>query len=295
MNNSSFTLTECECGVSINFPSPGKSLLRRDEYLVYFDIESSLPVSPPSTISVFPKSYNIISDNNFIGKVGIKIGSVHRGETQTLLKMSVKDKYNVLLYTDYNKVVCAPQNLVESNTSTIAFGRFGPNGGSIMSVPNGTADLDIGMTVTGLYLPPNTVISNILSDTEIELSVVISSVSIIYGPNTVDQNGVVITNNDKPGYRFTRTTNCVDSATLKRREIQAQYIILDKSNNWTYIVNGKTALAFIRTDPTDQEIVAILPAKNKALFVSENNKVNIPDIALVYAGGRVSGDNYPIN
>lgn len=281
MNNSSFTLTECECGVSINFPSPGKSLLRRDEYLVYFDIESSLPASPPSTISVFPTSYNIISDNNFIGKVAIKIGSVHRGETQTLLKMSVKDKYNVLLYTDYNKVVCAPQNIVESNNVTVVPGRSGPNGNSILSVPTGTNSLDVGMMVAGPGIPPNTFILTIIGELEIELS------------SSITTTGTTAGSSEK--YTFTRTTSCVDPATLKKREIQAQYIVLDKSNNWTYILNGKTALKFIRTDPTDQDISVILPAKNKSLFVAENTRVNIPDIALIYVGGRVSGDNYPIN
>ena len=281
MNNSSFTLTECECGVSISFPSPGKSLLRRDEYLVYFDIESSLPASPPSTISVFPTSYNIISDNNFIGKVAIKIGSVHRGETQTLLKMSVKDKYNVLLYTDYNKVVCAPQNIVESNNVTVVPGRVGPNGNSILSVPTGTNSLDVGMMVAGPGIPPNTFILTIIGELEIELS------------SSITTTGTTAGSSEK--YTFTRTTSCVDPATLKKREIQAQYIVLDKSNNWTYILNGKTALKFIRTDPTDQDISVILPAKNKSLFVAENTRVNIPDIALIYVGGRVSGDNYPIN
>ena len=274
MNNSSFTLTECECGVSISFPSPGKSLLRRDEYLVYFDIESSLPASPPSTISVFPTSYNIISDNNFIGKVAIKIGSVHRGETQTLLKMSVKDKYNVLLYTDYNKVVCAPQNIVESNNVTVVTGRSGPNGNSILSVPTGTNSLDVGMMVAGPGIPPNTFILTIIGELEIELS------------SSITTTGTTAGSSEK--YTFTRTTSCVDPATLKKREIQAQYIVLDKSNNWTYILNGKT-------DPTDQDISVILPAKNKSLFVAENTRVNIPDIALIYVGGRVSGDNYPIN
>lgn len=282
MNNSSFTLTECECGVSVSFPSPGKSLLRRDEYLVYFDIESSLPVTPPSTISVFPKSYNIISDNNFIGKVGMKIGSVHRGETQTLLKMSVKDKYNVLLYTDYNRVVCAPQNIVERGDVTVIPGRSGPNGNSILSVE--TSSLDVGMMVTGPGIPPNTFILTIIGGSEIELS---SSIITTYIPGT--------TAGSSEKYTFTRTTSCVDPATLKKREIQAQYIVLDKSNNWTYILNGKTALKFIRTDPTDQDISVILPAKNKLLFPAENNKVNIPDIAMIYAGGRVTRDNYPIN
>ena len=284
MNNSSFTLTECECGVSISFPSPGKSLLRRDEYLVYFDIESALPASPPSTISVFPTAYNIISDNNFIGKVGIKIGSVHRGETQTLLKMSVKDKYNVLLYTDYNRVVCAPQNIVESNNVTVISGRVGPNGNSVLSVPIGTISLDVGMTVAGPGIPPNTFILTIIGDSEIEIS---SSITTTYTHNT--------TTGSSEKYTFTRTTSCVDPATLKKREIQAQYIVLDKSNNWTYILNGKTALKFIRTDPTDQDISVILPAKNKLSFAAENSKVNIPDIAMIYAGGRVTGDNYPIN
>ena len=282
MNNSSFTLTECECGVSISFPSPGKSLLRRDEYLVYFDIESALPASPPSTISVFPTAYNIISDNNFIGKVGIKIGSVHRGETQTLLKMSVKDKYNVLLYTDYNRVVCAPQNIVERGDVTVVPGRSGPNGNSILSVE--TSSLDVGMMVTGPGIPPNTFILTIIGDSEIELS---SSIITTYIPGT--------TAGSSEKYTFTRTTSCVDPATLKKREIQAQYIVLDKSNNWTYILNGKTALKFIRTDPTDQDISVILPAKNKLSFAAENSKVNIPDIAMIYAGGRVTGDNYPIN
>ena len=176
-------------------------------------------------------------------------------------------------------MVCAPQNIVERGDVTVIPGRSGPNGNSILSVE--TSSLDVGMMVTGPGIPPNTFILTIIGELEIELS------------SSITTTGTTAGSSEK--YTFTRTTSCVDPATLKKREIQAQYIVLDKSNNWTYILNGKTALKFIRTDPTDQDISVILPAKNKSLFVAENTRVNIPDIALIYVGGRVSGDNYPIN
>lgn len=98
-----------------------------------------------------------------------------------------------------------PQNIVERGDVTVIPGRSGPNGNSILSVE--TSSLDVGMMVTGPGIPPNTFILTIIGGSEIELS---SSIITTYIPGT--------TAGSSEKYTFTRTTSCVDPATLKREK-----------------------------------------------------------------------------
>jgi len=286
LNTSNFSLKECECGITLDFPNPSGSLQKKEEYLIYFTVESSLPSEPPSSISLIPSSYVLSGTNSFVPKVISKVVSIHRGETQSLIKMSIKDRFGQTLFVDYIKLVCSPQTSVtkkgffQTNTNNV-----GPNGGSLMTIirltgeASSTFDLDIGMVVTGGGLKTSPYIIEISND-EIELSQKIDNIN----SNSIPTN-----------YTFTRTTSCVDPDVLRKRETQQQYVILDSTNNWTYKSSDKVIIQFIRENMNDNSISVVVPAKNQSVLPTDSQKTDIPTLAMVYANGRVNNDQYCIN
>jgi hypothetical protein len=274
LNTSNYSLVDCECGITLEFPETPETLSKKEEYFLYFSVESALPKNPASDISISPNSYTISSTGPFSAKTIVKVKSVHRGETQSLIKLSIKDRYNTILHTDYIKVVCSPQE-TESNNGTILIGtgNIGPNGGSIMNVSS-TANLDIGMLVTGGDIKTPVYIQSILSGTQIELTTLFTD---------------AITNTTA-NYTFTRTTSCVDPETLRRRSFDSNIVVLDRSNNWTYTYNDKLILQFIRTDRTDSSISVEIPAKNLSTLSGSGKKQEIPGVAQIKAVGRVTND-----
>ena len=284
LNTSNFSLKECECGITLDFPNPSGSLQRKEEYLIYFTVESSLPSEPPSSISLIPSSYVLSGTNSFVPKVISKVVSIHRGETQSLIKMSIKDRFGQTLFVDYIKLVCSPQTSVTkkgffpTNTNNV-----GPNGGSLMTIvrlageASSTFDLDIGMVVTGGIIKTSPYIVDISND-GIELS------------QKIDNVNATPTN-----YTFTRTTSCVDPDILRKRETQQQYVILDSTNNWTYKSSDKVIIQFIRENMNDNSISVVVPAKNQSVLPTDYQKTDIPTLAMVYANGRVNNDQYCIN
>jgi hypothetical protein len=286
LNTSNFSLKECECGITLDFPNPSGSLQKKEEYLVYFTVESSLPSEPPSSISLTPSSYVLSGTNSFVPKVISKVVSIHRGETQSLIKMSIKDRFNQTLFVDYMKLVCSPQTSVTKKGFFVTGGttsNIGVNGGSLMTIirlegeASSTFDLDIGMVVTGGGLKTSPYIVDISND-GIELS------------QKIDTLNPIPTN-----YTFTRTTSCVDPDTLRKRETQQQYVILDSTNNWTYKSSDKVIIQFIRENMNDNSISVIVPAKNQSILPTDSQKTDIPTLAMVYANGRVNNDQYCIN
>jgi hypothetical protein len=286
LNTFNFSLKECECGITLNFPDPSGSLQKKEEYLIYFTVESSLPSEPPSSISLIPSSYVLSGTNSFVPKVISKVLSVHRGETQSLIKMSIKDRFGQTLFVDYVRLVCSPQtSITKTGFFPTGTNNVGPNGGSIMTIirlageGSSTFDLDIGMVVTGGGLRTNPYIVGISND-EIELSQKIDSANATATPTN---------------YVFTRTTSCVDPDILRRRETQQQYVILDSTNNWTYKSSDKVIIQFIRENMNDNSISVVVPAKNQSVLPTDSQKTDIPILAMVYANGRVNNDQYCIN
>lgn len=278
LNTVNFSLQDCECGITLDFPNPSGTLKRKEEYLVYFDIQSSLPADPPSNITITPKSYIISGTNNFIPKTIIKVKSIHRGQTQSLIKLDIKDRYNQLLYNDYIRLVCSPQSIVMTKgTPAQPPNNIGSNGGLLLNLES-TAELDIGMSVEGTNIPPGTTILSINSITQIELSV-----------------SGLINSNILTTYKFTRTTTCLDPKLLLARSNLTEYLVLDKTNDWTYQFSDKTLVKFIREDITDDTISVILPTKNKTTLPADDKKSDIPAVSLVYATGRVNNDQYCIS
>jgi hypothetical protein len=273
--------------VSIDFTNPSGSLPRKDEYIIYFSVESTLPTDPPTSLVLNPSSYVLNGSNSFIPKTIVKATSLHKGETQSLVKMSIKDRFNQVLLTDYIKLVCSPQTTVikkanfpvnNNNDNT------GPNGGSIMTIIKqnneniATSDLISGMVVEGPGVTSKPYVISILSDDSIELSQKITS-----PPSTISL------------YSFIRTTSCLDAETLRTRNIQPRYVILDSTNNWTYKSNNQIIAQFIREDINDSTISVVLLAKNQSTLPTTNEKADIPEAAMVYASGRVNQDQYCIS
>ena len=278
LNTSNYSLTDCECGITLEFPDTPTTLAKKEEYFVYFSVESSLPKKPTSDISIVPNAYTISSTGSFSAKTIVKVKSVHRGETQSLIKLVIKDRYNTELHTDYIKVVCAPQEKESLNgTILIGTGNIGPNGKSIMNVSS-TANLDVGMLVTGGDINIPVYIQTILSGTQIELSYLFTDMIA----------------NASAQYTFTRTTSCVDPENLRRRSFESNIVVLDKSNNWTYTYNDKLILQFVRKDTENEDIVIEVPAKNLSTLSGLGKKQEIPGIAKINAVGRVTNDQYCI-
>jgi hypothetical protein len=277
INSFNFSLQECECGVVASFANPSGTLPKRDQYILYFDLESSLPNDIPSNININPDSYIISGTNDFIPKAIVKIQSVHRGETQSLLKLTIKDSLNKSLYTNYAKIICSP-------TSTVVLAgnlqsppdNLGVNGGSLLNVSS-TEELDTGMSVTASNITQPTYVTSIVNGTQLELSRNLNSSTV-----------------QKLNYTFTRVTSCVDPETLKLRENQTQNIVLDKNNNWTYLSSDKLIIQFIREDMNDDTISVIVPAKNKNILPDNTVKSDIPVVGMIYTAGRVNNDQYCI-
>jgi len=271
-----YGLTDCECGITVAFPEPPASMAKREEYFVYFSLESSLPREPKSTVDISPNAYTIGS-SSFAPKTIVKVNSVHRGETQSLIKLTIKDKYNAVVHTNYLKIVCAPEATASSNgTILVGSGNYG-SGGSLMNVAS-TSKLDVGMLVTGGDIDVPTYIKSIVNSTQIELTQFFAELA-----------------NPTANYTFTRTTSCVDPDTLRRRAGQANYVVLDKDNNWTYTYNDKLIIQFIRQNPEDDSISVRVPAVNTSKLSGLGDKQDLPGVAIVRTSGRVTNDEYCIS
>lgn len=271
-----YGLTDCECGITVSFPEPPASMAKREDYFVYFSTESSLPREPKSIIEISPNAYSIGS-SSFIPKTIVKVTSVHRGETQSLIKLTIKDKYNAIVHTDYVKIVCAPEAVASSNgTILVGTGNYG-SGGSLMNVAS-TSKLDVGMLVTGGDIDVPTYIRSIVNSTQIELTHFFAELA-----------------NPTANYTFTRTTSCVDPETLRRRAGQSNYIVLNQDNNWTYSYNDKLIIQFIRENQQDTSISVRVPAVNTSKLSGLGDKQDLPGVAIINTAGRVTNDEYCIS
>ena len=277
-----YSIPECECGVLLNF-DPVFSVNPNDAtivptgasanvpniqtYYVNFITDSVLP-SSQVTVTLSPDSYTISNTKLFIPQVSAKIVSVHNGESQSLIRVNVKDVYNNVLFNDYVKVICSPTNSIvregyyTSNT--------GPNGGIILSVS--TTDLSEGMIVKDLSeltrLGDSTTILDIRSDSSLELS--IKSIEDLPASTKAIN------------FSFSNSLGCflpVDNP--------PEYIYLNSGNNWTYRFNDKTIAKFVKV--FDDDIVEIrLPIKNKSKLPGRTKKHDIPDVAMLKINDAVA-------
>jgi hypothetical protein len=285
INTINRSLEEGEAGLLLRFNVDLAQLKKRDQYIIQFDSPVSLPYDPPATLSFTPDppSYSIINSGGIVPQVFVKIKSLHRAETKTLLRLTIKDIYNTILYIDYLLIVCSPQStlkfdasLLPSNTS----GNIGDNGGSKIRLaqPN-TIRLDVGMSVSGPGLSETVsyIIKTIETNDTIELDKLVP---------TFDNRTISGT------FTFTRITGCVDPSSLALKSSQPVYTILDFSNNWTYEVGNRIIAQFIVENKDDNlDTIVLLPIKNASLLNNSDNSAAIPNVSIVKGVGRVMNDS----
>ena len=285
INTINHSLEEGEAGILLRFNVDLKQLKKRDQYIIQFDSPVSLPYDPPVTLSFTPDppSYSIINSGGIIPQIFVKVKSLHRAETKTLLRLTIKDVYNTTLYVDYLLIICSPQailkfdgSLLPSNTAT----NIGDNGGSLIRLSqSNTIRLDVGMSVSGPGLTETVSykITAIPTNDTIELDKLIP---------TFDNRILSGT------FIFTRITGCVDPGSLALRSSQPVYTILDFSNNWTYEIGNRIIAQFIVKDKEDNlDTIVLLPIKNASLLNNPDNSAAIPSVSIVKAGGRVMRDS----
>jgi hypothetical protein len=285
INTINHSLEEGEAGLLLRFNVDLKQLKKRDQYIIQFDSPVSLPYDPPVTLTFTPDppSYSVINSGGITPQIFVKIKSLHRAETKTLLRLTIKDIYNTILYVDYLLIICSPQATLKFEASLLpsnAAGNIGDNGGSRIRLaqPN-TIRLDVGMSVSGPGL------SNTGSYT----------IRTIETSDTIELDKLVPTFDNRVisgTFIFTRITGCVDPGSLSLRSSQPVYTILDFSNNWTYEIGNRVIAQFIVEDKEDNlDTIVLLPIKNASLLNNSDNSAAIPNVSIIKAGGRVMGDS----
>jgi hypothetical protein len=306
------SLEQGDKGFLLSFPSPPSGSVKpRDIYNFHFDspITGRLPQNPRTDIVFTPSKTNkpeeasiLSSSINSNISIGLAIKAKHKAETSTLIRLQIKDIYNNVLYTDYILVVCSPIKTVNINASLVridTISSLGPNGGRLLRVDTVDASASLvsslftRMVVTGPGIPTDATIfigSFINSNrTEIELLPYFDASSTGNVSNDFSHRG---------SYSFTNVFSCPSQEDLEQITFTRPYIILHKSNNWSYFFRRKLVIQFIpnKTLVNDWENIAILVnIKNFEALIPQDQPSNIPMVSFIEAGGRVTNDSLCIN
>jgi hypothetical protein len=287
LNTLQFSLEQAEDGVLVSFPVPVK-LPPKDRYILYFDSPVSLPSNSNNTITFEPMngSYTIIGTSSFVPKVFIKIKSLYRIQSKTLIRLIIKDITNTIIYTDYILVICSPESSTTLSGKLLIpnAGGIGPNGGSLIQITGSnqsTSTILVGDKVVGPGVPdsPPVYVKSIVSSLMFELSRAMG--------NNLELSG---------SYTITRVLECVDPAAISNTVSSTLYTILDYINNWTYKVRDQIIAQFAVDDiDNNQELMVFLPIKNTALLAKDDAPYPIPETSIIKVGGRVINDTIPIS
>jgi hypothetical protein len=293
------SLEEGDKGFLLTFPPPPEtSVPILDRYIVSFDVAARLPLHPPAEIIFTPDSNNNPAQESYLKssikdsiQIGISIKSIHKAETQSLIRLNVKDIYNNILYTDYILVICSPNKVVKLNGSILSsLEKRGPNNGRILRIRadesvDAVSLLLTRMSVTGPGIPADKQIS-------------------IYG--FIDSNRAemelfpfdfVLSSNlsyDSAAgqYTFTQIVSCPTPADLAEIEFNNRFLVLDKDNNWTFSFRDRVIAQFIKySGINDDNISILLNIKNFDALVGENSPVPIPGLVDIYGANRVVNDS----
>lgn len=77
----------------------------RNQYIIKYSTELTVPDSAEVTIS--PDTYTIESSSNFIPETVVKIISKFTTSSKSIIKLSIIDIFNQLLYTEYQQIICS--------------------------------------------------------------------------------------------------------------------------------------------------------------------------------------------
>lgn len=284
-----YTIEEGEAGVSIGFPKP-VGLIQGAQYIVSFDAPITLPKNPPVTVSFEPLggSYSIFGSSSFDPRVFVKIKSLQKIQTKTLLRLIIKDTKNNIIHIDYILIVCSPISLINIAGTLMpqnVIGGIGPNGGGVIRITtssNNAQSIVVGSKVVGPGVPAskNAFVRSIINVTDIELD------------RTMDNGAGSFSGT----YDFSFSLGCIDATKLVENNAFSSFTILDFKNNWTYRVRDQIIAKFIVKNPSqNQDMAILLPVKNTALLGQIAGAEPIPEICIFKAGGRVINDTIPIS
>lgn len=79
----------------------------RDQYIIKYSKELSVPDTAELTIT--PSTYTMEKSNSFIPETVVKIVSKFTTSSKTIIKLSITDIYNQILYTEYKQIICSQQ------------------------------------------------------------------------------------------------------------------------------------------------------------------------------------------
>lgn len=291
INTKNYSLSDGEAGILLTFPSVPQSLPQKNVYIIDFKVSSRLPTLSPPTIKFTPDnpSYTITGNKNFAPTVTLKIKANHNFETQSLIQAIVKDQYNNIIYTDYILVICSPKSEFKFNGSllnrSVADG-LGPNGGTVLRLNSveSIKDLSLGMRVTGPGITGNSVvpstavtIRSFISNTSTDIEL---STDLNIGSSTVGGS-----------YSFVRTISCASPEQLTNKQYQNTYVVLDKSNNWTFSYDEQLIAKFVRVDNNQDDVKILLPIKNVSVLVEKDSSASLPQTTDIYLNGRINNDS----
>ncbi len=105
--------SECECGLLVQFDKVYSTgtyppLPPKDTYVVEFSKELSIPSG--TSVNISPSGYAISKINEFVPECSVQLVSEYLSGNQTVVRVDIKDIYNKILYSQYKKIVCSPQN-----------------------------------------------------------------------------------------------------------------------------------------------------------------------------------------
>jgi hypothetical protein len=289
INTQSYSLEQGEKGINISFPKPPISITNREnKYILYFDNPVLIPRSQSVSVSYEPSggSYIINGSADFIPKVFIKIKSLKKIQTKTLLRLNIKDSKNNILHSDYLLIVCSPNDTVSINgtllPSNSIVGGIGPNGGSVLQISETSSAriVIVGSKVTGPSIAANlnVFVKSIITNNLIEL----------------DQIIPYIASSATGTYVFTTYYGCFDPNRSIDNDASSTYTALDYNNNWTYKIRDQIIAKFIPY-VLDQSLVVLLPLKNTGILAPMSSLAPIPYVSIIKIGGRVNQDSIPVS
>jgi len=296
------SLEEGDKGFLLTFPPPPEgSVPIQDRYIFSFDVALKLPISPQSEVIFTPNSNINPEQESYIkssvtdsSQIGISIKAIHKAETQTLVRLRIKDIYNNTLYTDYILVICSPNKVISINGTILSsLEKRGPNNGRVLRIRaeesvDVVAQLLTRMKVTGPGIASDTDVSiyGFIDSNRGEMELFPFDLTLFSNTSFYTAAGL---------YTFTQVVSCPSPEDLKEIEFNNRFLVLDKSNNWSFSFRDRMVAQFIKTSNiAEDDIVILLSIKNFDALISENMPNPVPGIIDIYGGNRVINDTVPL-
>jgi hypothetical protein len=302
------SLEEADNGFLLSFPPPPSgSVPPQDLYKYDFDVSYRLPLNPLATVSFTPslpdspdKASYLSSSINASINIGLAIKSIHKAETQTLIRLRIKNIYNTTLYTDYILVVASPQQRIQlrgeilsrvGNTSE----SIGLSGGRVLRISTSETTSDTlsqllrRMRVQGPGIPEDltVTINSFIDDNRSDIELL---------PYFDIAGEVTGTSRARGTYTFTITSSCLSEEELTQIQFNNQFIALEASNNWSFSFQDRTVVQFIPNSGIDPgDISLLLNIKNFEALLGADSASSIPAAGFLFGKGRVFNDTVCIN